>query len=49
MGIEVVLNENDLFGMGEVDIAQLFENLRLIDGRAPLGDLDISPTFERGE
>ena len=49
MGIEVVLDENDLFGMGEVDIAQRFENLRVIDGRAPRGDLDISPTFERGE
>jgi hypothetical protein len=35
--------------MGEVDIAQLFESLRIIHGRAPLGDHDISPTFERGE
>src|SRR5215510_262767 len=32
-----------------MDIAQLFEDLRIINGGAPLGDLDFSPTFERGK
>ena len=48
MGVEVILHENDLLGLGEMDIAQLFENLRVVN-RAPLGDRDFSPTFERGE
>src|SRR5262245_33002429 len=48
-GVEIILHENDLFGLGEMDIAQLFEDLRIINGGAPLGDLDFSPTFERGK
>lgn len=49
MSIEIVLHEDDFLGSGEVDIAQLFQNLRIVDGRAPLGDLDISPTLQWGE
>jgi hypothetical protein len=30
VGVEVVLHENDLFGLGKMDIAQLFEDLRII-------------------
>jgi hypothetical protein len=29
-----------------MDVAKLFENLRIVDGRAPLGDLDASPAFD---
>ena len=29
MGVEVVLHENDLLGLGKMDIAKLLENLRL--------------------
>ena len=47
--LRVVLHENDLLGLGEMDIAQLLEDLRVVNGRAPLGDLDFSPTFERGK
>jgi hypothetical protein len=32
-----------------MEIAQLFEDLGVVNARAPLGDLDFSPTFERGE
>ena len=46
MSVEIILHENDLFSPGEMDIAQLFEDLRIINGGAPLGDLDFSPTFE---
>ena len=45
MGVEVILHENDLLGLGRMDIAQLFEDLRVVNGRAPLGDLDFSPTL----
>ena len=49
MGVEIVLHENDFLGSGEVGVAQLFENLRIVDSRAPLADLDISPALQRGE
>ena len=39
MGVEVVLHENDLFGLGKMQIAKLLKNLRVVDGRASLGDL----------
>jgi hypothetical protein len=31
MGVEVVLHENDLVGLGKMDIAKLLENLRVVD------------------
>ena len=45
MSVEVILHEHDLLGVGEMDIAQLFEDLRVVNGRAALGDLDFSPTL----
>jgi len=32
-----------------VGVALLFENLRIVDSRAPLADLDISPALQRRE
>jgi hypothetical protein len=49
VGVEVVLYENDLLGLGEMDITQFFDNLSIVNGRAPLGDFDVSPAFERGK
>src|SRR6516225_3305905 len=49
MGVEVVPYENDFLGPGEMDIAKLFENLCVVDGRAALGNFDVAPTFERGK
>ena len=34
---------------GEVDVAEVLEDVGIVDGRAPLGDLDVAPAFERGE
>jgi hypothetical protein len=30
VGVEIILHEHDLFGLGKMDIAQLFEDLRII-------------------
>ena len=49
MGIGVVLNQKDLFGILEVDVAQIAQDLGIGDGRASLGDLDMTPAFERRE
>jgi hypothetical protein len=39
MGVEVVLDEHDLFGAGEVRVGEVFERLRVVDGRAVVGYL----------
>jgi hypothetical protein len=43
VGVEVILHENNLLGLGEMEIAQLFEDLGVVNARAPLGEF--SPTF----
>ena len=49
MCVEIILDEDDRLGFGEVDIGQVFENLGIVDGRTPVGDLDMAPAFERRE
>ena len=44
--IQVVLNQDDLFGPGEVDVAQVAQDLRVVDGCASLGDFDMAPAFD---
>ena len=39
MRIQAVLDEDDLLGLGKVNVAQILENAGVIDGRAALGDL----------
>ena len=41
--IQVVLNQDDLVGLGEVDVAQVAQDLRVVDRRASLGDFDMTP------
>ena len=47
MGVEVILHEGDLFGFRKVGVGQVLQNMRVIDGGAPLGNLDMAPAFER--
>jgi hypothetical protein len=49
VGVEVVLDENDLLGLSKMAITQLFEDLCVIDGGASLGDLNLPPALERSE
>jgi len=46
VGIQVVLNQYDLLGLREVDVAQIPQDFCVIDGRAPFGDFDMTPAFE---
>jgi hypothetical protein len=46
MRIQVVLDQHDLFGIREVYVAQITQDFRIIDGRAPFGDLDMTPTLD---
>ena len=47
MGVEIILDEDDRFGLREVDVGQVFQNVGVIDGGAAVGDLDVAPAFER--
>jgi hypothetical protein len=47
VGVEIILDQDDRFGSGEVDIGQVFQNVGVIDGGAAVGDLDEAPAFER--
>src|SRR5271165_6802274 len=49
VGVEIVLDEDDLLGIGEVDVGDLLQDMGVVDGGAPLADLDPPPAFERGE
>ena len=49
MGVEIVLNEDDLRDIGEVLVRQVFENLRIIDGGVAICHLDMAPAFQRRE
>ena len=43
MGREVVHDDPDLFGFGEMDVAELAHALGEVGGGTSLGDLDLAP------
>ena len=47
VSVEIVLDEDDRFGLREVDVGEVFQNVGIIDGGAEVGDLDKAPAFER--
>ena len=47
MGVEIILNQNDLYGVTEVNVGYLFEKVCIVNGRAPICDLDVPPPFKR--
>lgn len=46
MRIQVVLNQHDLFSIREVDVGEIAQDFRKVDGGAPLGNLDMTPAFQ---
>ena len=42
MGVEIILDEDDRFGLREVDVGQVFQNVGVIDSGAAVGDLDVA-------
>ena len=49
MDVEIVLDQDDDLGVGEVRIGQLFQDMSIIHGGVAVGDLDVTPAFERCE
>src|SRR5262249_47634575 len=47
--VQIVLHQDDFFDVPEVEIADLFEDMCIIDRSAAFRDLDVAPTFERRE
>ncbi|HVC63380.1 MAG TPA: hypothetical protein VND19_23825, partial [Acetobacteraceae bacterium] len=47
MGIEIVLNQHDLFAVGKVLIGQFLEDPGVIHGDVPIGHLDMPPALQR--
>ncbi len=45
--VQIVLNQHDLLGHRKVNVAEIAQDLRIVDGCAPVGDLDMAPAFER--
>lgn len=49
MRVKIVLDQNDLFGVREVDVRYVFENMGIINGSAMIRDFYMSPALQRGE
>jgi hypothetical protein len=49
MGVEIIPDENDLLGVPEEVVRQVFEEPRVIHGGVAVRDLDMPPTFQRRE
>ena len=47
MDVEIVLDQNDGLGVGEVSIGQFFQDVSVVHGGMAIGDLDVAPAFER--
>jgi hypothetical protein len=47
MDVEIILDQNDGPGVGEVDIGQTFQDRERSPPRCGIGDFDTTPAFER--
>ena len=45
--IEIVLDQNDGPGVGEMDIGQVFQDVSVVHGGMAFGDFDVAPALER--
>ena len=49
MDIEVVLDQDNDLGGGEVSIGEVLQDVSIIDRGVAIRDLDVAPAFERRE
>ena len=47
VGVEVVLDQHDLLGVGVVDVDQFLDAVRPVDAGAPVADHDLAPASQR--
>jgi hypothetical protein len=46
MGVEIILHQSYFFGVRELDIRELFQNMSIINGRVTIGDFDAPPALK---
>ena len=46
MGVEIILHQRDFFGVGKLDIRELFQNMSIINGGVAIGDFDTPPALK---
>ncbi len=49
MRAEIVLDQDDGLGVGEMAVGQVLQDVSIVDDGAAIGDREVSPTFERRE
>ena len=49
VGIEIILHQHDFHRVGKMRVGQIPEHVGIIDGGVAVGDLDMSPAFQRRE
>ena len=49
MRAEIVLNEDNLLGVGKLHVGQFLQHPRVIDGGVAVGDFDFAPALQRRE
>jgi len=47
--VEIVLDQGDGLGVGEVDIGQFFQDVSIIHSGVTIRDFDMAPAFERSK
>jgi hypothetical protein len=45
--VEIILDQDDGLGVGEVDIGQFLQDVSVIHRGVAIGDLEVAPAFER--
>ena len=48
VGVEIVLDQNDCFGVCEVDIGQIPQDVSVVHGGVAIGDFDMAPQPSSG-
>ena len=46
---EIILHQHDLCRVGKMRVRQILERVRIVDGGVTVGDLDVTPAFQRRE
>ena len=49
MNVEIVLDQDNDVGAGEVTIGEVFQDMSIVHGGVAIRDLDVAPAFERRE
>ena len=48
MGVQIVLNQNDFFGVEEMRVGQIAQDMGILDRGTPRANGNIAPSFQGG-